>query len=234
MAQIADYVIANFSGVFTYFQAVGMKFGAVWDVANRVVAFLSGVGNILKTVFLFAASSLGSIVANLLIGVKNAGEYMLFDMSGMDSSIAAMQAFSTTAFEGSAAAAGDAVKNFEDAFGAAAPAWGNAAAGPVTTALDAQLAKAKASSTAIDKASKPAGIVKQEIKVEVSKNQETKGIESRSAEGIKEMFRLMRGPTAADEVQEKQLAALDKIADNTEDDGEAGVEEFDLAPAAGA
>ena len=234
MAQIADYVIANFSGVFTYFQAVGMKFGAVWDVAGRVVAFLSGVGNILKTVFLFAASSLGSIVANLLIGVKNAGEYMLFDMSGMDSSIAAMQAFSTTAFEGSAAAAGDAVKNFEDAFGAAAPAWGNAAAGPVTTALDAQLAKAKASSTAIDKASKPAGIVKQEIKVEVSKNQETKGIESRSAEGIKEMFRLMRGPTAADEVQEKQLAALDKIADNTEDDGEAGVEEFDLAPAAGA
>ena len=234
MAQIADYVIANFSDVFTYFQAVGMKFGAVWDVAGRVVAFLSGVGNILKTVFLFAASSLGSIVANLLIGVKNAGEFMGFDMAGMESSIAAMQAFSTTAFEGSAAAAGDAVKNFEDAFGESAPTWGTAAVGPVTAALDAQLAKAKASAAAIDKASAPTGIVKQEIKVEVVKKQETQGIESRSAEGIKEMFRLMRGPTEADDIAKQQLQVLENIADNTEDAGGADVDEYDLAPAAGA
>lgn len=233
MAQIADYVIQNFSGVFTYFQAVGMKFGAVWDVAGRVVAFLSGVGNILKTVFLFAVSGLGTVAENLLIAIKKAGELLFFDMSGMDPAIAAMAAFSTTAFEGSAAAAGDAVKNFEDAFGASAPAWGDAAAGPVTTALDATLEHAKASAGEIKKASLPTGIVKQQIAVEISKNQETKGIESRSAEGIKEMFRLMRGPSAADEVQEKQLAALDKIADNTEGGGD-DLEEISLAPAAGA
>lgn len=234
LAQIADYVIANFSGVFTYFQAVGMKFSAVWDVAGRVVSFLSGVGNILKAVFLFAASSLGMIVTNLMLAVKKAGEFMGFDMSGMDSAIAGMQAFTTTAFEGSMDAAEAGVQNFNDAFATSAPTWGEAAAGPLTTLVDNAIAKAEDSASALDETSKPAGIVKQQIAVEINKSQETKGIESRSAEGIKEMFRIMRGPTAADEVQEKQLAALDKIADNTEDNGEAGVEEFDLAPAAGA
>ena len=234
MAQIADYVIVNFSGVFTYFQAVGMKFGAVWDVAGRVVAFLSGVANILKTVFLFAVSGLGFVGQTFLQGVKIIGELMAFDMSGMDPAIAAMTAFTTTAFEGSVDAAGDAVKNFEDAFGAAAPSWGDAAAGPLTTALDAAVSQAERSAAAIDEASKPSGIVQQEIKVEIVKKQETKGIESRSAEGIKEMFRLMRGPTEADDIAKQQLQALENIADNTDNDGGADVDEYDLAPAAGA
>ena len=233
MAQIADYVIQNFSGVFTYFQAVGSKFGAVWDVAGRVVAFLSGVGNILKTVFLFAVSGLGTVAENLLIAIKKAGELLWFDMSGMDPAIAAMEAFGTTAFEGSVEAASAAVQNFEDAFGAAAPTWGAAAAGPLTTALDAAISQAEQSAAAIDEASKPTGIVQQEIKVEIVKKQETQGIESRSAEGIKEMFRLMRGPTAADDVQQRQLDALEQIADNTEDNA-VEIDEFDLSPAAGA
>ena len=233
MAQIADYVIQNFSGVFTYFQDVGAKFAAVWDVAGRVVAFLSGVGNILKTVFLFAASSLGAISEHILFSIRTAGKLLGRDMSGMDASIAAAEAFKLTAFEGSAQAAQDAVKNFEDAFGDAAPSWGKMIEGPVTKGLDDALAKAKRSAADVKKASQPAGIVKQQIKVEVFKSQETQGFESRSAEGIKEMFRLMRAPSKADEIQEKQLAALDKIADNTEDDGEADVEEFHLAPAAG-
>ena len=233
MAQIADYVIQNFSGVFTYFQDVGAKFAAVWDVAGRVVAFLSGVGNILKTVFLFAASSLGAISEHILFSIRTAGKLLGRDMSGMDASIAAAEAFKLKAFEGSTQAAQDAVKNFEDTFADAAPSWGKMVEGPVTKGLDDALAKAKKSAAEVKKASQPAGIVKQQIKVEVFKSQETQGFESRSAEGIKEMFRLMRGPTAAEEVQEKQLAALDKIADNTEDDGEADVEEFHLAPAAG-
>ena len=152
----------------------------------------------------------------------------------MDPAIAAMAAFSTTAFEGSVDAAGDAVKNFEDAFGAAAPSWGDAAAGPLTTALDAAVSQAERSAAAIDEASKPSGIVQQEIKVEIVKKQETKGIESRSAEGIKEMFRLMRGPTEADDIAKQQLQALENIADNTDNDGGADVDEYDLAPAAGA
>ena len=232
LAQIADYVYANFSGVFSYFQAVGAKFGAVWDVANRVVSFLSGVTNSLKAVWTFAAAMLGKTIGGLLSGVKAAGKLLGFKMTGMDPAIAAMKAFSKTALGDSEKAAKAAVKDFGAAFGETAPTWGKAAAGPVTTALDAALAKAKASAAAIDKASAPTGIVKQEIKVEIVKKQETQGIESRSAEGIKEMFRLMRGANG-DDVQKEILDGINRIADNTDDDA-VEIDEFDLSPAAGA
>ena len=232
LAQIADYVYANFSGVFSYFQAVGAKFGSVWDVANRVVSFLSGVTNSLKAVWTFAAAMLGKAIGGLLSGVKAAGKLLGFKMTGMDPAIAAMKAFSKTALGDSEKAAKAAVKDFGAAFGETAPTWGAAAVGPVTTALDAALAKAKASATAIDKASAPTGIVKQEIKVEIVKKQETQGIESRSAEGIKEMFRIMRGANGGD-VQKEILDGINRIADNTDDDA-VEIDEFDLSPAAGA
>ena len=232
LAQIADYVYANFSGVFSYFQAVGAKFGSVWDAAGRVVAFLSGVTNSLKAVWTFAAAMLGKTIGGLLSGVKAAGKLLGFKMTGMDPAIAAMKAFSKTALGDSEKAAKAAVKDFGAAFGETAPTWGKAAVGPVTTALDAALSKAKASATAIDKASAPTGIVKQEIKVEIIKKQETQGIESRSAEGIKEMFRIMRGANGGD-VQKEILDGINRIADNTDDDA-VEIDEFDLSPAAGA
>ena len=232
LAQIADYVYENFSGVFSYFQAVGAKFGSVWDAAGRVVAFLSGVTNSLKAVWTFAAAMLGKTIGGLLSGVKAAGKLLGFKMTGMDPAIAAMKAFSKTALGDSEKAAKAAVKDFGAAFGETAPTWGKAAVGPVTTALDAALAKAKASATAIDKASAPTGIVKQEIKVEIVKKQETQGIESRSAEGIKEMFRIMRGANGGD-VQKEILDGINRIADNTDDDA-VEIDEFDLSPAAGA
>ena len=232
LASIADWVVKNFSGVFTYFQNIGMKFGAVWDTAGRVIAFLSGVANILKMVWLFAASALGKIAENILFAIKKAGELLFFDMSGMDSSIAAAKAFSSTAFEGSVGAAEDAIKNFEDAFGNAAPSWGEEAAGPLVSMVDKAIARADESSKAIDEASKPpVALIKAEVVI--AKSQETKGIESRSAEGIKEMFRIMRGPTAVEDIAQKQLDVQQEIADNTADDG-SDIEEFDLAGAAGA
>ena len=234
LAMIADYVYTNFKGVFDYFQAVGSRFGAVWDVASRVVSFLEGVVLSLKTVWLFAAFVMGKTIAGLLDGLKGAGELMWFDMSGLDPAIEAMKEFANHTFYDSVKSAKGSVAAFKAAFADSAPAWGKMAAGPITTTLDAALAKAKASASNIDKASKPMGIVRQEIKVEIVKKQETKGIESRSAEGIKEMFRLMRGPTEADDIAKQQLQALENIADNTEDDGGADVDEYDLAPAAGA
>lgn len=231
LAGIADWVVKSFSGVFTYFQNVGMKFGAVWDTAGRVVAFLSGVANILKMVWLFAASALGKIAENILFAIKKGGELLFFDMSGMNASIAAAKAFSSTAFEGSVGAAEDAIKNFEDAFGDAAPSWGEAAAGPLESMVDKAILRAEQSSKAIDKASKPpVALIKAEV---VIAKQQTQGIESRSAEGIKEMFRLMRGPTDAQDIAQKQLDVQKQIAENTEDDA-VEIDEFDLAPAAGA
>jgi hypothetical protein len=46
---------------------------------------------------------------------------------------------------------------------------------------------------------------------ELRNEQALKGIDSRSQEGISEMFRLMRGGT--EDVQEKQLSVLEQIRD---------------------
>ena len=47
--------------------------------------------------------------------------------------------------------------------------------------------------------------------------QELKAIDSRSKEGIAEMFRLMRGET--EDAAERTARATERIADNTEDMG---------------
>jgi hypothetical protein len=55
--------------------------------------------------------------------------------------------------------------------------------------------------------------VKQTVTVDVK--EAIKGIDSRSSEGIAEMYRIIRGDTG--NVQEQQLAALEEIAANTSD-----------------
>ena len=50
-----------------------------------------------------------------------------------------------------------------------------------------------------------------------AERQAVKGIDSRSSEGIAEMFRVMRG--AGGDVQQRQLSVLEQIAENTSDDG---------------
>jgi hypothetical protein len=54
--------------------------------------------------------------------------------------------------------------------------------------------------------------------------QAIKGIDSRSTEGITEMFRIMRG--GAGDVQQQQLSVLEEIAANTGGEGFTVVEDF--------
>jgi len=62
-----------------------------------------------------------------------------------------------------------------------------------------------------------------------------KGIESRSSEGIREMFRIMRGPQPEDEIQQRQLDAQEEIARNTRNlDFGLDLDVVDLPAAAGA
>jgi hypothetical protein len=91
-------------------------------------------------------------------------------------------------------------------------AAGAAVAGPLTTALDSAIAQAQASAGQIEEAgSGVADQMAQSVAAAVEP-QAIKGIDSRSSEGVAEMFRLMRG---GDSVQEQQLSALEQIAANT-------------------
>ena len=110
---------------------------------------------------------------------------------------------------------------------------GQAIAGPLVTGLDAAIARAQEAANQVDVAAKQEIEIRQTATVDTKGIKEAvKGIESSSAEGIREMFRIMRG--GGQSVDEQQLGVLERIAANTEDIG--GAPEFevvDLAPAAG-
>jgi hypothetical protein len=116
-------------------------------------------------------------------------------------------------------------QNFEGAFGTAKPG-----SGPLATGLEIALAKSRLAAGQFDQAKRlrvgeaagalaPAGAA-------AAARQEVKAVDSRSKEGIAEMFRLMRGET--EDIQERQLDALERIADNTDDAG-IDIEELSFA-----
>jgi hypothetical protein len=126
------------------------------------------------------------------------------------------------AARGQFAAAG---QNFEGAFGTSKPG-----SGPLSTGLEIALAKSRLAAGQFDQANRlkvgeaagalaPAGAA-------AAVRQEVKAIDSRSKEGIAEMFRLMRGET--EDAAERTARATERIADNTEDMG-VDIEELSFA-----
>jgi hypothetical protein len=80
--------------------------------------------------------------------------------------------------------------------------------------LDAAVAQAEASAASVSQAGAGAANRITEAAAAAVEPQALKGVDSRSSEGVAEMFRLMRG-TGGD-VQERQLGVLERIADAVE------------------
>lgn len=144
------------------------------------------------------------------------GKFLRFDTSSIDAVVAGAQAFNQETMNGMNAAASSAAKNFDYAINgdaSRANAAGAAVAGPATKLIDDAIAKARESAAQVDTAKKQTVEVKQTVDPAPFVNEAVKGIDSRSREGVAEMFRIMRGDTG--NVQEQQLAALERIAENT-------------------
>jgi hypothetical protein len=211
LAGIGDYLIENFGSTFSYLSQVGQQWGDVGDLMNRTASFLSGVFN-------GAQAGLGMIVLGfsgafegLATVAKEIGSYLGFDTSTLDAVVAGASAFNQTIADGITTNVEQMQAGFNAAFADNAPSVGQAIAGPLVTSLDASIAAAEAAANSVDEARKPI-----EIKQSVVVDQAIKGIDSRSTEGITEMFRIMRG--GAGDVQEQQLSALEQIAANTAED----------------
>jgi hypothetical protein len=142
---------------------------------------------------------------------KEIGSYLGFDTSTLDAVVAGASAFNQTIADGIRTNVEQMQAGFNAAFADNAPNVGQAIAGPLVTSLDASIAAAEAAANSVDEARKPI-----EIKQSVVVDQAIKGIDSRSTEGITEMFRILRG--GAGDVQEQQLDALQEIAANTAED----------------
>jgi hypothetical protein len=210
LAGIGDYIITNFSSVFSFFSDVGAQWGAVADVMNRAANFMSGV-------FSAAQAGLGMIVLGftgafegLATIAQQIGKFLGFDTSTLDGVVAGAQAFNQEISNGITENLNAAQAGFSAAFSANAGPVGQAVAGPLTTALDGAIAQAQASASQIEESGKGAAAQVVEASQVAAEPQALKAVDSRSSEGVAEMFRLMRG-TGAD-VQERQLAVLEDIA----------------------
>jgi hypothetical protein len=215
LAQIGDYLIANFGSTFSYLSQVGQQWGDVGDLMSRTASFLSGVFN-------GAQAGLGMIILGfsgafegLATIAQQIGKFLGFDTSSIDAVVAGAAAFNQSISDGITANIEESKAGFAAAFADKAPDVGQAIAGPLVTSLDASIAAADAAASSIDEASKKPVELKQAVVVDVA--QAIKGIDSRSTEGVSEMFRIMRG--GAGDVQEQQLSALQQIAANTSEEG---------------
>jgi hypothetical protein len=204
LAGIGDAIIGGLSAVGEFFLGVGVSWSSVFDAVGRYASLWAGVGRTLAGVFLTMVGGAAGILGLISKTAKDISNRLI--TSARDNFSAAGQ-------------------NFDNAFGPGGkPATGS---GPLSAALEAALAKSRLSAGQVDKAGKttiagmaPAG------GVIAARNQEVKAIDSRSKEGIAEMFRLMRGD--ANDPAERTAKATERIADNTDDMG-LDIEELSFA-----
>jgi hypothetical protein len=237
LAQIGDVLIQNLSSVWAYVSQVGGQWNSVFQTGQQVGTVFSAIGQFLQGAFLTLVGTFSAIGEAILTGVRGAAEALGFDTSGLDTALASLQGFNQQLNKDIAASFNGAGESFSAALDGSrtqAGSLGEAVAGPLTTSLDAAIERARSAASQVDTAVPKSVEVKQAVDINASKvNEALKGVDSRSREGVAEMFRLMRGDAGN---------AEERIADATERTARAvealdlglDVEAIDLAPAAGA
>jgi hypothetical protein len=222
LAGIGDYLIENFGSTFSYLSQVGQQWGGVAEFMDRTAGFLSMVFNGAQAGLGMIILGFGGVFERLATIAQQIGGFLGFDTSAIDSVVAGARAFNQTISDGITQNVAEMQQGFERAFGTRNQAIGQAVAGPITSSLDAAIARAQASASSVDSAGRRPIQIQETVAVNVS--EAIKGIDSRSREGVAEMFRLMRGQT--NDVQAQQLSVLEQIAENTSGDGFSVVEDF--------
>lgn len=223
LADTADWMIAGLSKVWEYVSQVGAQWSSVWEIGRRVGDFLSYVGNGMEAIF----KGIGSLLVGMVGRLLNAVGELAKKVPGWGSvgqSIErageSMMATSTALWNEAGQAVQDGAQDLSNAvFGRPAEEAGQAIAGPLGTMLRDARAQAEASASSADEAAQSTIAAANDVIAKVEK-QKVVGIDSRSKEGIAEMFRIMRG--GGNDVQEQQLAVMERIADNTDGLGEEG------------
>lgn len=210
LAQIGDFLIQNFGSTFAYLSQVGGQWGVVGDFFNRTANFLSGVFNAAQAGLGFVILGFTGAFEGLATIAQQIGQFLGFDTSTLDAVVAGAQAFNQEISNGITENLTQAQAGFAAAFADNAAPVGAAIAGPITSAFDAARAQAEASAAQIQSV-KPSPVDVQQTVEFAGVNEAIKGIDSRSKEGVAEMFRLMRG--SGQDVQERQLGVLEHIAD---------------------
>jgi hypothetical protein len=214
LAGVGDYLIASFGSTFEYFSKVGEQWGAVTDFLNRTAAFFSGMWNAAEAGMGMMVLAFSSAFQGLAQIAQTIGGYLGFDTSTIDAVVAGAKAFNAEIDKGITENVNASAADFARAFGDSAPAVGAAVKGPLSTALSDAIDKARASAAATDASGKGTLAGGGGTASAAAEPKALKGIDSRSSEGVAEMFRLMRGETGGP--AERTAAAAERTADGIE------------------
>lgn len=225
-AQVADAFIAQAGPLWSYVSQVGGQWNAVWQFAGRVGSVLSAVGRFLQGAFFTLVGVFSGIGEAILTAIRGAADALGFDTKGLDLALATVRGFNQQINQNITDSFNAAGQNLSAAF-ADAPSAGEALAGPFTQTIDAAIAAAEDARNQVDTAARQPVQVEQIVRMS-GVREAVQGIDSRSAEGVKEMFRIMRG---GDTIQQQQLQQLQQINAGVAAMGDGGVDliEADIA-----
>jgi len=219
-AGIADYFVAGATSLWEYASQVGAQWNGIWEYANRAAAFFAGVGDGFRAALAAAMFGVVTVFQKVIDGLKWAADALGYSSQLLDQTSAALGGAGESLGNEMTKSAESAAKNLKYAFtgeGGPENKVGQAVAGPLQSALQDAIDKAKANASAVTvSAPQTVGPAKVEAPSGPSTEQ-LKATDSRSKEGVAEMFRLMRG--GQDDVQEKQLDVLEKIHEDLQGGG---------------
>ena len=216
LAGIADWMISGIGSAFEYA-------GTVIDVFNRVVSGLQAIWFIGESVFKGVAALISRVIANgaaimeaLPDSVAGSG-WAEFGQS-MEASANRLSSEADAAAGKAATAAGNAIT------GGASSVGTFQGAGPLSTILADGMAKAKADAAAQTPAQVKPAVPPVEKAFTGTSAESLKATDSKSKEGMSEMFRLMRGNSG--DVQEQQLGVLEQIRDSVSEGDDMEIVDF--------
>jgi hypothetical protein len=227
LAGVADSFIVQLTQVWEFVSSIGAQWSDVFALGNRVAAFFSGVGDVIKFAFAGGILGISSVVTTFAKIGKYIAELAGYKFQFVDDLIVSADAFNSSIVSSMDQAATDAAKNFGRAFGEGAPAAA-AQKGPLATMIADAAKAARENMKTKDGPTQP--IVKPPGSDQAFTGKSTeaiKAIDSRSKEGMTEMFRLMRG--GGQDVQAEQLEVQKQIRDSL---AEPEIEQYGVFPGA--
>lgn len=232
LAKIGDMIVANLSKVWAYVSQVGGQWNAIVEAAKRVFAFFAGVVNVMEIAFGSIIAGFTVVAEALLSGGAAIANAVGLEWPALDTALESLHAFNQELGAGLEGKTKEAADNFNYAiFGDTnqIESAGAAIAGPFESMILNSIDLAEDSINAVDEITSRPFEVEEHVDVEVAIKDAVKGVDSRSREGVAEMFRMLRETLVTK--QEETNDHLRKIADNTAMGEEPEV--FELAPAAG-
>jgi hypothetical protein len=227
-AGIADWFVTSTKGVWEYVAGVVEHFGGVTGIFSSVVSALQSVWYLGEAVF----KGVGAILAQSMAGWAG----LLAELpetlvgSGWQEFGKSMETSAATLARGAEDAGKKSINSALNVVGMGdKSSAGEAKKGPLALSMAEFIAKSRADAAAKNAAA-PQTIAAKDQKpavepTPVGKSMEAlKAVDSRSKEGIAEMFRLQRG--ASDDTQERIVRAAERTADAVEQSEDPDVVEF--------